>query len=276
MEGQYAGGSGGEVLLDFPSVGATENIMMAAALTPGTTMIRNAAREPEILDLQNFLNKMGADIKGAGSDFIRIAGVEKLSGAEHKVIPDRIEAGTFMIAAAITQGDIQLENIDVESIQPLVAKLLEVGVEVLPGAGCCRIIGHSHYKPTDIKTMPHPGFPTDMQPQIMSLLLNAEGTSVIVETIFENRYMHVDELRRMGAEIKVEGRVAIIKGNTRCAGAAVEASDLRAGAALILAGLNAEGETVIGGLKHIHRGYDDIENKLKSLGADVRKTVLPA
>ena len=276
MEGRYTGtGGGGEILLDFPSVGATENIMMAASLSQGTTVICNAAREPEIVELQNFLNRMGARIKGAGLDTICIEGVPKLGGIEHTVIPDRIEAGTFMVAAAITEGDIWIENFAMEHVKPLVAKLSEIGVEIIPGNKGCRVIGHSNYLPTDIKTMPYPGFPTDMQPQMMALLVSAQGTSVIVETIFENRYMHVDELRRMGAEIKIEGRVAIINGSNHYAGATVESSDLRAGAALILAGLKAEGETNIGGLQHIYRGYDGIADKLKSLGADISVVSLP-
>jgi UDP-N-acetylglucosamine 1-carboxyvinyltransferase len=220
--------------------------------------------------LQNFLNALGAKITGAGGDSIHIDGVSRLGGGEHTIIPDRIEAGTFMIAAAVTQGDIRVEGVTVEHVQPLLAKLLEIGAKVTVYENGCRVIGNSSYRPADIKTMPYPGFPTDLQPQIMALLLQAEGTSVIVETIFENRFMHVDELRRMGAEIKVEGRVAVIKGGRACVGATVEASDLRAGAALILAGLGAESETIVSGLEHIHRGYDGIEAKLSELGADIR------
>ncbi|MDD4802025.1 MAG: UDP-N-acetylglucosamine 1-carboxyvinyltransferase [Syntrophomonas sp.] len=263
--------AGKETMLDVPSVGATENIMMAAAMTPGITIIRNAAREPEIVDLQNFLNRMGAKIKGAGLDAIRIEGVERLGKVEHTVIPDRIEAGTFMVAAAITQGDIWIENVVVEHLQPVIAKLGEIGVEVLPWGGGIRVIGNQNYYPTDVKTMPYPGFPTDMQAQMMTLLATIAGTSVVVETIFENRYMHVPELRRMGADIKLEGRVAIIKGSQRWEGACVEASDLRAGAALILAGLYANGETQIFQLDHIDRGYDKIHAKLKDLGADIER-----
>jgi len=257
-------------MLDVPSVGATENIMMAATLTPGTTIIRNAAREPEIVDLQNFLNRMGAKIKGAGLDTIRIEGVESLGGVEHTVIPDRIEAGTFMVAAAISHGDIWIENVVTEHLQPVVAKLSEIGVEILPWSGGIRLLGKKHYTPTDIKTMPYPGFPTDMQAQMMALLTTVSGTSVMVETIFENRFMHVQELRRMGADIKVEGRVAIIKGG-KIAGATVESTDLRAGAALILAGLRAEGETQIVRLEHIDRGYEKIHEKLQELGADIER-----
>ena len=271
MEGRATSGGGKETMLDVPSVGATENIMMAAAMTAGTTIIRNAAREPEIVDLQNFLNRMGAHIKGAGLDAIRIEGVDRLGGVEHTVIPDRIEAGTYMVAAAISRGDVWIANVVCEHLQPLVAKLIEVGVEIIPWSGGLRVIGNQCYRPTDIKTMPYPGFPTDMQAQMMSLLATVEGTSVIVETIFENRFMHVPELRRMGADIKVEGRVAIIKGTKRWEGALVESTDLRAGAALILAGLYARGETVIGRLEHIDRGYERIHEKLKGLGADVKR-----
>lgn len=270
MYGKVLKAHGKEIMLDVPSVGATENIMMAAALTPGTTIIRNAAREPEIVDLQNFLNRMGAKIKGAGLDTIRIEGVERLGGVEHTVIPDRIEAGTFMVAAAISRGDVWIENVVVEHLQPVVSKLTEIGVEILPWSGGIRLVGKSYYVPTDIKTMPYPGFPTDMQAQMMALLATVPGTSVMVETIFENRFMHVQELRRMGADIKVEGRVAIIKGG-EFEGATVESTDLRAGAALILAGLWAVGETQIYRLEHIDRGYEKIHEKLKDLGADIER-----
>lgn len=261
---------GKEIMLDVPSVGATENIMMAAAMTPGVTIIRNAAREPEIVDLQNFLNRMGARIKGAGLDTIRIEGVDKLGGVEHTVIPDRIEAGTFMVGGAITRGDVWIKNVVIEHLQPLISKLKEIGVEIVPSSCGIRVMGSNRYQPTDIKTMPYPGFPTDMQAQMMALLATIEGTSVIVETIFENRFMHVPELRRMGADIKVEGRVAIIKGNTAWEGASVESTDLRAGAALILAGLYAQGETTVGRLEHVERGYEKIHEKLRRLGADIK------
>jgi len=269
MEGKGGKIAGNEILLDFPSVGATENIMMAASLTPGVTIIRNAAREPEIVDLQNFLNRMGARIRGAGLDTIRIEGVKKLDGVEHSVIPDRIEAGTFMAAAAISRGDLWLDNVVPEHIQPLIAKLREIGVEISTWTSGIRIIGNDHLRPTDLKTMPYPGFPTDMQAQMMTLLATVSGTSVIVETIFENRFMHVQELRRMGADIKNEGRVAIVKGKKRLQGCKVEATDLRAGAALILAGLYAEGETTISRVEHIDRGYDKIHQKLLEIGADI-------
>ena len=270
MHGKAVSVRGKEIMLDVPSVGATENIMMAATLTPGTTIIRNAAREPEIVDLQNFLNRMGAKIKGAGLDIIRIEGVGNLGGVEHTVIPDRIEAGTFMAAAAISQGDIWIENVIIEHLQPIIAKLSEIGVEILPWSAGIRLVGKQQYSPTDIKTMPYPGFPTDMQAQMMALLATVPGTSVMVETIFENRFMHVQELRRMGADIKIEGRVAIIKGG-QIAGATVESTDLRAGAALILAGLIAEGETQIVRLEHIDRGYERIHEKLQELGADIER-----
>lgn len=269
MEGRGGKIAGNEILLDFPSVGATENIMMAASLTPGATIIRNAAREPEIVDLQNFLNRMGARIRGAGLDTIRIEGVKSLGGVEHTVIPDRIEAGTFMAAAAITRGDVWLDNVVPEHIQPLIAKLREIGMEISTWSSGIRIVGNEHLHPTDLKTMPYPGFPTDMQAQMMTLLATVSGTSVIVETIFENRFMHVQELRRMGADIKIEGRVAIVKGGKKLQGSVVEATDLRAGAALILAGLYAEGETTISRVEHIDRGYDKIHQKLTEIGADI-------
>jgi UDP-N-acetylglucosamine 1-carboxyvinyltransferase len=271
MEGKGIAVYGKEILLDFPSVGATENIMMAATLAPGTTIIRNSAREPEIVDLQNFLNRMGAKVKGAGLDTIRIEGVKSLGGVEHKVIPDRIEAGTFIVAAAITRGDVHIENVVVEHIQPLIAKLREIGVEISSWSSGIRVIGTTNMRPTDIKTMPYPGFPTDMQPQMMALLSTVPGTSIVVETIFENRFMHVQELRRMSADIKTEGRVAIIKGKRRLEGTLVEATDLRAGAALVLAGLFAEGETTITQVEHIYRGYENFDIKLQGVGAEIKK-----
>lgn len=270
MNGLNKNAAGKEIMLDFPSVGATENIIMASTLIPGTTIIRNAAREPEIIDLQNFLNRMGAKIRGAGLDCIRVEGVTRLGGVEHTVIPDRIEAGTFMTAAAITRSDIYLENVIHEHIQPTIAKLRETGAEIILNGSGIRIIGHKKIRATDIKTMPYPGFPTDMQPQFMALLSVAQGTSVIVETIFENRFMHVPELRRMGADIKIEGRVAIIKGKKHLEGTVVEVTDLRAGAALILAGLYADGETRLSHMEHVERGYENIHLKLNNLGADLK------
>ncbi len=269
MEGKAANLQGTEILLDFPSVGATENIMMAATKIKGTTFIRNAAREPEIVDLQNFLNCMGARIVGAGFDTIRIDGVSELGSAEYRIIPDRIEAGTFMVAAAITKGKIQINNVIMEHIQPVIAKLREIGVEISPTNKGLTVEANKRLRNTDIKTMPYPGFPTDMQAQMMALLSTIKGTSIIVETIFENRFMHVQELRRMAADIKIEGRVAIIKGKNSLEGASVEATDLRAGAALVLAGLAAEGVSKVNQIEHIDRGYDNLHLKLKSLGADI-------
>lgn len=271
MEGRGIPRPGTEILLDFPSVGATENLIMAAALVPGTTIIRNAAREPEIVDLQNFLNRMGAKIRGAGLDTIRIEGVRNLRNVEHKVIPDRIEAGTFMVAAGISRGDVFIENVVTEHLQPVIAKLREIGIEILPCQSGIRVVGKGSFQPSDIKTMPYPGFPTDMQPQLMALLATIPGTSMIVETIFENRFMHVQELRRMGAEIKIEGRAAIIAGKKHLEGAAVEATDLRAGAALVLAALFAEGTSQIRRIEHIDRGYENIHKKLQSLGARIER-----
>ncbi|HBV99000.1 MAG: UDP-N-acetylglucosamine 1-carboxyvinyltransferase [Peptococcaceae bacterium BICA1-7] len=261
--------AGTEIYLDMPSVGATENLMMAAVLARGTTLIKNSAKEPEIVDLQNFLNQMGADIKGAGTDVIKIKGVSSLGPAEHTVIPDRIEAGTIMVAAAITGGDVLITNVIPEHLEALAAKLRETGVEVTPDQDTVRVKGGGHVGAVDVRTQPYPGFPTDMQPQFMALMTVAQGTSIITETIFENRFKHVSELRRMGADIKVEGQTTIIKGVTKLSGAVVEASDLRAGAALILAALVAEDGTVIENIEHIDRGYDRLEKKLGSLGARI-------
>lgn len=260
---------GDRIYLDFPSVGATENVMMAAVLAEGETTIDNAAMEPEIVDLANFLNKMGADISGAGTSSIRIRGVEKLGGATHSIIPDRIEAGTFMVASAITGGDIIIENVIPSHIKPAIAKLREIGCEIWENGDKIRVIGTADRKAVDIKTLPYPGFPTDMQAQFMSLMSVTEGTSVIIETVFENRFMHVDELKRMGANIKIDGRFAIVQGVNSLTSAPVKATDLRAGAALILAGLVADGKTTIDNIYHIDRGYDGIENKLSKLGAKI-------
>ncbi|MFZ5944145.1 MAG: UDP-N-acetylglucosamine 1-carboxyvinyltransferase [Bacillota bacterium] len=262
---------GTEICLDFPSVGATENIMMAATMAKGKTVISNAAKEPEIVDLERFLNNMGAQISGAGTDVITIQGVEQLVPAEHTVIPDRIEAGTFMVAAAITKSTIKIENVHTRHVEAIVSKLKEMGVHIFDEDGALKVVGSDNIKPADIKTMPYPGFPTDMQPQIMALLASVKGTSVISENIFENRYKHVDELRRMGADIKVEGRIAIIKGKDKNAlsGTFVNATDLRAGAALVLAGLIAEDATIIDSIYHIDRGYENFEQKLRGLGAKI-------
>lgn len=260
---------GKKLYLDFPSVGATENIMMAAALAEGITIIENAAEEPEIVDLANFLNEMGANVKGAGTNTIKIQGVEKLHGAEHTVIPDRIEAATYMVAAAMTKGDIVIENVLMEHLKPISAKLVEAGCEVIDMGDSVRVIGPEVLKPIDIKTLPHPGFPTDVQAQFMAMLTVANGTAVVIETVFENRFMHVAEFNRMGADIKIEGRSAIVNGVEKLYGSNVNATDLRAGAALILCGLIAEGETQIGEIYHIQRGYVDIDKKIRALGGDI-------
>ncbi|WP_409252238.1 UDP-N-acetylglucosamine 1-carboxyvinyltransferase [Bacillus sp. SCS-153A] len=262
---------GAKVYLDFPSVGATENIMMAAVLAEGTTVLENVAKEPEIVDLANFLNKMGANVKGAGTGTIRIEGVERLYGVEHNIIPDRIEAGTFMVAAAITQGNVLVKGAIAEHMSSLVAKMEEMGVTIIEEAEGLRVIGPEKLKPIDIKTMPHPGFPTDMQSQMMALLLRAEGTSVISETVFENRFMHVEEFRRMNADIKIEGRSVIINGPVSLQGAEVGATDLRAAAALTIAGLVADGYTRVTELHHLDRGYVDFHKKLEALGADIER-----
>jgi len=263
---------GDRIYLDFPSVGATENIMMAAVLAEGETVIDNAAMEPEIVDLANFLSKLGADIKGAGTSSIRINGVEKLGGCHHSVIPDRIEAGTYMVASAITGGDIIVENVITSHIKPVIAKLRETGCEIWENGDKVRVIGKNSRNAVDVKTLPYPGFPTDMQAQFMSLMSVSKGTSVIIETVFENRFMHVDELKRMGADIKIDGRSAIVQGVDSLTGAQVKATDLRAGAALILAGLIADGQTTIDHVYHIDRGYDGIEKKLTKLGAKIYRT----
>lgn len=241
--------------------------MMAAVFAEGVTIIENAAEEPEIVDLANFLNKMGANIKGAGTDTIRIEGVKELKGAEHTVIPDRIEAGTFMVAAAMTGGNVLIENVIVDHIRSVVAKLTECGIKITEEPKGLRVKGIKNYKAVDIKTLPYPGFPTDMQAQMMAMMTVAKGTSVIIETVFENRFMHVDELKRMGANIKIEGRSAVVTGVGHLTGAEVKATDLRAGAALVLAGLIAEGRTEINDIYHIDRGYVKMEEKLKNLGA---------
>jgi UDP-N-acetylglucosamine 1-carboxyvinyltransferase len=262
---------GAKIYLDFPSVGATENIMMAASLAEGTTVIENVAKEPEIVDLANFLNKMGANVKGAGTGTIRIEGVRQLFGADHTIIPDRIEAGTFMVAAAITGGNVLVKNAVPEHISSLIAKMEEMGVTIIEENDGVRVIGPEKLKAADIKTMPHPGFPTDMQSQMMALLLRAEGTSMITETVFENRFMHVEEFRRMNADIKIEGRSVILNGSSNLQGAEVAATDLRAAAALILAGLVADGVTRVTELKHLDRGYVNFHEKLAMLGADIER-----
>jgi len=262
---------GASIYLDFPSVGATENIMMAATLAEGVTTIENAAEEPEIVDLANFLNKLGADIKGAGTDTIRIKGVEKLGGAEHTVIPDRIETGTYMIAAAMTKGDLKIENAVSSHLKPLIAKLRECGVTIEEHDDHIRVSATDRPKAVDLTTLPYPGFPTDLQAQFMAYLATAEGSSVVMETVFENRFMHVSELNRMGAHIKIEGHSALIQGSEMLEGAQVSATDLRAGAALILAGLTADGTTEVNDIYHIDRGYVGIEHKLNAVGAKIKR-----
>jgi len=262
---------GANVYLDFPSVGATENIMTAASLAEGTTVIENAAKEPEIVDLANFINSMGGRVIGAGTNTIRIEGVDTLYGVEHHIIPDRIEAGTFMVAAAITKGDVVIENAVPEHMTALIAKMREMGVEITELDEGIRVRVPQTLKAVDIKTMPHPGFPTDMQSQMMALMLTAEGTSIITETVFENRFMHVEEFRRMNAGAKIEGRSVFIEGPVELQGAEVMATDLRAAAALILAGLVSEGITRVTKLHHLDRGYVDFHGKLASLGANIER-----
>ena len=265
---------GATIYLDFPSVGATENIMMAAALGDGVTIIENVAEEPEIVDLANFLNKMGAKIKGAGTDTIKIEGVESLTGAVHQVIPDRVEAGTFMVAAAVTRGNITIRNAVSSHVKPIIAKLKECGVEVEVREDEDIIVVRADVLPlipSDIKTLPYPGFPTDMQPQFMALLATITGTSEVVETVFENRFMHVREMNRMGADIQTEGRTAILKGGRPMLGTTVIATDLRAGAALVLAALASEGTTTVNEIHHIERGYANFTEKLAGLGAVIKR-----
>ncbi|EZH66246.1 UDP-N-acetylglucosamine 1-carboxyvinyltransferase [Geomicrobium sediminis] len=265
---------GAKIYMDFPSVGATENIMMAAALAEGTTVMENVAEEPEIVCLANYLNAMGAKVRGAGTATIRIEGVDRLVAADHTIIPDRIEAGTFMVAAAITGGDVFVEGALTEHLRPLVAKMREMGVVIEEEENGMRVIGPDILRPVDIKTMPHPGFPTDMQAQFMALLTQAKGTSVVTETVFENRFMHIEEFRRMNASIKIEDRSAIVTGPTKLQGAEVAATDLRAAAALILGGLVAEGVTELTELRHVDRGYVDIHKKLESIGARIERVTV--
>ena len=260
-----------DIYLDTVSVGATINIMMAASLAEGRTLIENAAKEPHIVDVANFLNSMGADIKGAGTDVIRINGVKSLHGSQYSIIPDQIEAGTFMCAAAITKGDITVKNIIPKHMEAISAKHMEMGCEVVEFDDAIRVIAKNNQKATNIKTLPYPGFPTDMQPQITTALALANGSSLVVESIFENRFKYVDELARMGTNIKVEGNTAMVIGVNKLRGASLKAPDLRAGAALVLAGLAAEGQTIVDDIKYIKRGYEDFEGKLISLGADIRE-----
>ncbi|MDR1539132.1 MAG: UDP-N-acetylglucosamine 1-carboxyvinyltransferase [Clostridiales bacterium] len=264
---------GAKIYLDFPSVGATENIMMAAVMAQGQTILENCAVEPEIVDLSNFLNSAGAEVKGAGTDTIKINGVKELKETDHTIIPDRIEAGTFMVAAAITNGDITITNMLADHLKPVIAKLKEANVSVFETDKGIRVDAGEgkKLKSSDIKTLPYPGFPTDMQAQFMALLTLAEGTSIVTETVFENRFMHVGELKRMGADIKIESRSAVIEGVKMLTGAQVKATDLRAGAALMLAALTAQGATEISDIYHIDRGYCNLDEKLNSLGARIER-----
>ena len=260
---------GTSIYLDFPSVGATENIIMAACMAEGQTILENAAQEPEIIDLANFLNIMGAKIRGAGTNVIKITGVPKLIGHNYTIIPDRIEAGTYMVAVAMTGGDIYIENAISEHLKPVIAKLNEAGVKIEEDIDGIRVSCNNRPKAIDIKTLPYPGFPTDMQAQFMAMLTIADGTGLVTETVFENRFMHVDELKCMGACIKVDGRTSIVEGVPSLNGCQVKATDLRAGAAMVLAGLVANGETEVSYIHHIDRGYDNLVEKLCGLGADI-------
>jgi UDP-N-acetylglucosamine 1-carboxyvinyltransferase len=262
---------GAHIYFDVVTVTGTENLMMAAVLAEGETVLENAAREPEVIDLANALIGMGAHIEGAGTDIIKIKGVERLRPMDHTVIPDRIETGTFVIAAAITGGSVTIRNCNPAHVDALLSKVREAGAEIRTGDGTIRVSGSRKIRPVNVKTRPYPGFPTDMQAQFMSLMALAEGTSVINETIFENRFTHVAELRRMGADIVIEGRSAVIKGVAGLSGAPVMATDLRASASLILAGLAAEGQTVVSRIYHLDRGYENIEGKLSALGADIKR-----
>ncbi len=263
--------TGNRIYLDYPSVGATENLLMAASLADGTTIIENAAEEPEVADLAHFINAMGGRVTGIGTRVLIIQGVERLVGTNYRVIPDRIEAGTLMTAAAITGGNVLIKHVKPQHLKAVVAKLREAGVEIEEGRDRIRVRGRGRPRPVNIKTLPYPGFPTDMQAQIMSLLALGQGTSVVTETVFENRFMHVPELNRMGAQISTEGSVAVIRGVEKLWAASVRVSDLRAGAALILAALAADGISEVQGVKHVDRGYVQIEERLNALGADIRR-----
>ncbi|QKX66694.1 UDP-N-acetylglucosamine 1-carboxyvinyltransferase [Enterococcus hirae] len=265
---------GNTIYLDFPSVGATQNIMMAAVKAKGTTIIENVAREPEIVDLANILNKMGANIYGAGTETMRIEGVDHLHAVKHAIVQDRIEAGTFMVAAAMTEGNVLIADAISEHNRPLISKLIEMGATITEEEGGIRVVGPKHILPTDVKTMSHPGFPTDMQAQMTAIQLVAEGTSMVTETVFENRFQHLEEMRRMNAHVKIDGNVAIMDGNHELQGAEVYATDLRAAAALVLAGLKANGITRVRNLKYLDRGYYQFHIKLQNLGADVERVAI--
>ena len=262
---------GSNIYLDFPSLGATENIMMAASLARGVTRIENAAKDPEIVELGNYLMKMGANIKGLGTDLIKIKGVKELKGTDYTIIPDRIEAGTYIIAAAITRGKVLVEDINADLLNPLIVKLEKAGIKIVKHKNSLEVIGSEKVNAVDVSTLPFPGFPTDLQPQMMAFACITNGTSVITENVFENRFTHIGDLRRMGADIKVEGHSAIIKGVEKLSAAQVMASDLRGGAALVLASLVAEGTTELSRIYHIDRGYMKLEEKLTALGADIKR-----
>ena len=267
--------AGGQVYLDMVSVGATMNIMLAAVLADGMTIIENAAKEPHIVDLANFLNSMGAEIMGAGTDVIKIRGVERLTGGTYSIIPDQIEAGTYMTAVAATGGEVLIKNVIPKHLECITAKLLEMGVDVEERDDAVLVRRTGKLTRTNVKTLPYPGFPTDMQPQIAAVLCLAEGTSVITEGVWDNRFRYVDEFRRMGAQIQVDGKIAVIEGVEKFTGARIQACDLRAGAAMVIAGLAAQGTTEIGHIHHIERGYEDIVRKLSGVGADIRVVVTP-
>ncbi len=266
---------GNSIYLDMVSVGATVNIMLAAVRAKGTTIIENAAKEPHIVDLANFLNSMGADIRGAGTDVIKILGVDHLSGTAYSIIPDQIEAGTYMAAAVATRGDVTIRNVTPKHLESITAKLQEMGAEIEEGDDSLRVSMTGPIRKCNVKTMPHPGFPTDMQPQIGVLLSLADGTSILTEGVWENRFRYINELRRMGAQAQVDGKVAVFQGVEQLQAAPVKAVDLRAGAAVVIAALTANGVTEIEDIQHIERGYDSIVEKLNSLGADIRRITLP-
>jgi UDP-N-acetylglucosamine 1-carboxyvinyltransferase len=265
---------GAPIYLDFASVGATINIMLAACLATGTTTIENAAKEPHVVDVANFLNAMGANVKGAGTDIIKIKGVKELKGCEHTIIPDFIEAGTYMIAAAATRGDVTLKNVIPTHVEAISAKMKEMGIEIFEYEDSVRVKCEKKPKAVNVKTLPYPGFPTDLQQPMVVLLSTADGTSIVTETVSESRFKYVDELKRMGAKIKVEDKVAVVEGAVNLMGTSVYSTDLRAGAAMVVAGLIAGGETIIGNIKHIDRGYEFLEDKLRSLGAGIRRVEL--
>ncbi len=266
---------GAPIFLDVVSVGATMNIMLAAVRAPGLTVIENAAKEPHIVDLANFLNSMGADVRGAGTDVIKIRGVQRLHGANYSIIPDQIEAGTYMVAAAATRGDVVVRNVIPKHLEPITSKLRKMGVDVTEYDESVHVKRSGDLMRTNVKTLPHPGFPTDMQPQMTALLTLAKGTSIVTEGVWDNRFRYVDELHRMGASIQVDGKVAVVEGRGYLTGAPVKATDLRAGAALVIAALAAEGVTEIEDIQHVERGYEEMEKKLRMLGADIKKIDIP-